>query len=69
MKLFPDDVPSSDLTCSYGDVERFRGCGVIFLRGFSSLLHDLGSSQDFISQRRDFLDESEMCRRCATGRE
>ena len=24
MKLFSDDVPSSDLTCSYGDVERFR---------------------------------------------
>ena len=37
MKLFPDDVPSSDLTCSYGDVERFRRCGVIFLRVFSCL--------------------------------
>ena len=67
MKLSLDDVPSSDLTCSYGDVERFRSCGIIFLCGFSCLLHDLGSSRDFISQRRDFLDEPEMCRRSTTS--
>ena len=41
IKLSPDDVLSSDLSCSYGDVERFRGCGIIFLHGFSCLLHDL----------------------------
>ena len=35
IKLSLDDVPSSYLSCSYGDVERFRGCGIIFLCGFS----------------------------------
>ena len=33
-KLSPDDVPSSGLLCSYGDVERFCICRMIYLRGW-----------------------------------
>ena len=36
-KLSPDDVSSSGLLCSYGDVERFRICRMISLHGWDEL--------------------------------
>ena len=36
-KLSPDGVPSSDLSCSYGDVERFRIRRLISFRGWGEV--------------------------------